>query len=59
VRPSERGNPSARSRSEIYHGGVTRTPGRAVTIVSRPRAERTLTIVNQRGLHARAAAKFV
>jgi len=30
-----------------------------VTIVSRPRAERTLTIVNQRGLHARAAAKFV
>lgn len=24
-----------------------------------PHAERTLTIVNQRGLHARAAAKFV
>jgi phosphocarrier protein HPr len=30
-----------------------------VNIENRTRAERTLTIVNQRGLHARAAAKFV
>jgi phosphocarrier protein HPr len=30
-----------------------------VNIADQPRAERTLTIVNQRGLHARAAAKFV
>lgn len=30
-----------------------------MNIADQPRAERTLTIVNQRGLHARAAAKFV
>lgn len=30
-----------------------------MTVADRHRAERTLTIVNQRGLHARAAAKFV